>query len=546
MLGTLRAKFGLTATAGLLVAVVMTALLIVVAQRSEGIVNTAHATQQRIATLLDLQNALDRFQTETFLDIRQGPINPPSLKAARTEFIEAADRIHGQLQAGTGLVPATAGQLHLQAMRVVELFDRRSALGREVDEIWERYANQQPLNRVRQVYAGYYDEYHKLRALIHNQVLLENQSLEGAVEHAQALRHAITPIALLCLVLALLGYGVVFSLVWGRLSPGLRTLESRARAVGSGEIGHPIDLDGDDELSQVSHAFDYMAEQLAQKQQSLQQLADSQEAAITERTRELENANQALATADHQRRAFFADISHELRTPLTIIRGEAQTALRSSDDKVIDPVVTLGRILSQTRSLSRLVDDLFLIARAEAGGLVLRERELDVVVLAGRVAKDVSGIAQELGVRVTVQAERPVRVLADPDRVRQALMGLIDNALHHARPPAGGPALEVVLSAWTESGCACISVEDNGPGFAADILSEVFVRFRRGSSTTEGSGLGLSVVRALAEAMGGSVELSNRATGGAVVTLRLRRVLNEEQLESASGRKSAHVVPAAG
>jgi signal transduction histidine kinase len=546
MLGSLRAKFALTAAAGLLVAIVMTVLLIVVAQRSQKIVNAAEDTQQRIAILLNLQNKLDRFQSEALIDIRESAIDPARLQTARDEFIAAANGLRAPLQASSGLPAETAEQLYQQAMRVLQLFDRRRALGRQIDNIWEQYANQQALSRIRQIYAGFYEDYYKLRTLIHNQIPLENQALRDAVERAQALQNATTPTALLCLILALLGYGVVLSLVWGRLSPALRKLEISARAVGAGEMGRPIDLDGNDELSRVSQAFDYMAEQLSQKQQSLQQLAVRQEAAVAERTQELENANQALAAADQQRRAFLADISHELRTPLTIIRGEAQMALRSGDESAVDPVETLERILSQTRSLSRLVDDLFLIARAEAGGLILHESELDIASLTSRVAKDISGIAQDLGVSVSVHADTEVQAVADADRVRQVLIGLIDNALRHARAPSGLPALEITLSAWEEDASACVSVSDNGPGFSPDILGELFVRFRRGGSGAEGSGLGLTVVRALIEAMGGSVELSNRAEGGAAITMRLRRVARENPQDVQREGKNADAVPAAG
>lgn len=529
MLGSLRAKFGLIATAGLLVAVVMTLLLIGLAQRSEAIVSAAQETQQHIAALLDLQNALERFRNETFLDIREESVDSAGLQVARTEFIDAMNRIRALTRVGSSLPPEVGEQLHEQAMRVVELFNRRSDLGREVDDIWEHYANQQALSRIRQAYANYYDDYYKLRELMHNQAQLENRLLEASVARAESLRHATTPVALVCLILALLGYAVVFSLVWGRLVPGLRKLESSARAFGAGAAGHPIDLDGDDELSRVSHAFDYMAEQLAQKQRSLQEFAVSQEAAVADRTRELESANQTLAAADQQRRAFLADISHELRTPLTIIRGEAQMALRQDDNRVVDPISALERILSQTRGLSRLIDDLFLIARAEAGGLVLQECELDVAALAHKVAREVSGIAEELDVRVAVQADAATWSVADPDRIRQMLMALIDNALRHARSPSRHPALEIVLSVWSKQGSTCIAVGDNGPGFAPGTLSELFLRFRRGSSATEGSGLGLGVVRALAEAMGGSVELANRPEGGGVVTMRLRAARVEEE-----------------
>lgn len=518
MLRSLRAKFGVTATAGLLVALVMFCLLIVLANRNERIVKTAQETQHSIAGLFQMQTALDSYQAETLAEVREGPMNPPRYPTVRADFIFTATAIRTPPPSAGPLQKEAAERLYQQSMRVVERYDRRLELNRQIDEIWATYPAQQAQIRVRAAQAEYYDEYYKLRELMHVQALLENQVLQTQVDSAFALRSTTTPIALLSLIFALIGYGVVLSLVWGRLGPGLRKLEASAKAVGAGELDRATGVEGNDELASVSRAFDSMASQLVQKQQSLQEFAARQEVAIADRTRELEAANQALASADQRRRAFLADISHELRTPLTLIRGEAQVALRAHDD--IDPIETLNRILSQTRALSRLVDDLFLISVAEAGGLVLQEQAMDVTAVARRVAKDVASITQEFGIVVTLRAEGPVMAHADPDRVRQVLMGLIDNALRHARRPSGEP-IEITLSVHGDATQVVVTVADNGQGFAQDTMSELFIRFRRGMAS-EGSGLGLSVARALVEAMNGSVELANRPEGGAKITLRLQ------------------------
>jgi signal transduction histidine kinase len=260
-----------------------------------------------------------------------------------------------------------------------------------------------------------------------------------------------------------------------------------------------------------------MAEQLFEKQKTLQQARIGLEHAVRERTEQLEGANKELSASDGRRRAFLADIGHELRTPLTIIRGEAQVALRTADRPDFSPHEVLERIIKHTLDLSRMVEDLFLIARAEAGGLPMQLKQVDIRELIGRVANDFLALVADSGASITAVPGPALPWVVDPDRLRRALAALIENALRHTHD-----RVSVVIDARRTGRGVEITVSDDGPGVDPAIVPELFQRFRRGHTHGEGSGLGLSLVRALVEAQGGHARLENRAEGGARALLEFR------------------------
>jgi len=521
---TLRMKFGLTAVAGLAVVIAMSGILVYTARTSEEIVNVTRASQQRMKGFTRLQERLDHFHRATIytppdnevpqdISLAESERRRKDAEQTRAEFIEALENIRTLPITDPATQPARAAAILDKGYATLTVFGDRKTKVKRVQEVWREKGQQAAVYEALRIYADFY----ALREMIQQEIVVEDKALESAMQRYENFRTTVIPGALACLILAILGFGMLVALVWRRLSPGLKKMELGAQAFGSGEMSHRINLSGHDELSRLARAFDSMAQQLALKQQSLQQFAERQEAAVEARTRELEAANAALAATDERRRAFFADISHELRTPLTIIRGEAQIALRGADEGTMDPVPVLERILSQTRSLSRLVEDLFLIARAEAGGLVLHRETFDLSELVGDLSKDFSALALEVGSKVKAEGERRVYTYADPDRVRQMIMALMDNALRHTRPH-----IVITLATRMEGDWAVVCVSDNGPGFDLSVARELFGRFRRGKTgSKEGAGLGLTLVRALAEAQGGTAELSNRPEGGASITIRL-------------------------
>jgi two-component system OmpR family sensor kinase len=262
--------------------------------------------------------------------------------------------------------------------------------------------------------------------------------------------------------------------------------------------------------------FNAMAQELADDKRALQAGAAGLERAVALRTAELELANAALSAENERRRIFLAEASHELRIPLTIIRGESQVALRALNRGTLDATETFVRILDQTRGMTHLLEDLFLIARAEAGGLPLNRETTDISELIVRVAHDFSSLACESGATVRASAQPGLYASCDRDRIRQSLAALIDNALRHTKP-----GVEIVLEARVEASWVVVTVTDDGPGIDPNTAADLFLRFRRGQTRGEGSGLGLTVVRALAEAHGGTARLGNGENGGTCAELRL-------------------------
>ncbi|MCW2716241.1 ATP-binding protein [Pseudonocardia sp.] len=219
-------------------------------------------------------------------------------------------------------------------------------------------------------------------------------------------------------------------------------------------------------------------------------------------------------------RSFVADAGHELRTPLAILRTELELAARPgrSRDDLVDAVTRAG---GETDRLIRLAEDLLLLARADNHQPFLRPAPLSVPQLLDVAARGAGARAAERGVVVSVQGPDELDVVADPDRLRQAVDNLLDNATRYATP--GGT---VSITAITPvPGRFSLEIADDGPGFPPDFLPRAFERFQRAEAARSrdggGTGLGLSIVRAIAQAHGGSAEATNRPDGGARVTLDL-------------------------
>jgi len=223
-----------------------------------------------------------------------------------------------------------------------------------------------------------------------------------------------------------------------------------------------------------------------------------------------------LEVALERERDFVADAAHELRTPLAALRTELELALRQARTPE-ELRAAVSRSSQETERLSRLADDLLLIARADRGRLPLRLEALDVDELFGSVVTRFDWRARELGKSVLVAPSRGLRVHGDRMRLEQALGNLVDNGLRH-----GGVAVE--LSAGAADGRAELHVRDNGAGFPPDFLGVAFERFSRADPARSGggSGLGLAIVRTVAEAHGGSAAAAN-TSGGADVWLSLPR-----------------------
>jgi len=261
----------------------------------------------------------------------------------------------------------------------------------------------------------------------------------------------------------------------------LRRLEQASRAVADGDLSARAPVDGRDEVTEVSLAFNQMAEQ--------------------------------LESARIRERDFLMSVGHDLRTPLTTIRGYAE-ALDGDEVDPADMERVAGVLHHQTDRLSRLVEDFMLLARLEAREFTLRPERVDVAAHVKEIVGGHMARADAAYVRLEVDIDDNLGLVTiDPDRVGQICGNLLDNALRYT-PESG--IVTVRLS--TDNGAVRLEVADSGPGIAEEDLDRVFDRLfvtqRYRPVRPEGSGLGLAIVRELVDAMGGTIRVHSEIGKG--------------------------------
>ncbi|WP_108816763.1 sensor histidine kinase [Loktanella sp. Alg231-35] len=295
----------------------------------------------------------------------------------------------------------------------------------------------------------------------------------------------------------------------------LKRLLVGVRGFADGDFRSRIKLRGRSELSEISMVLDEMAEVVADKTEALTLENEKLDAAVKERTKTLEHLLAEARQSEVNRRQLLADVSHELRTPLTVIQGESDIALRGSDKTSAEYKEALRRARTAATHTANLVNDLLFMSRNEAGVLRLSREPIDVVELLNEVIA-ISGTDAKL-----TPSQQPVFVNADRQRIRQAVLALLHNAEHH-----GGEDIQVALNEYPDN--VEISISDDGSGMADDEKKHAFERFFRGSNATtryaDGLGLGLPIVRSIAEAHGGYTRINDRPEGGTIVSVSLPRI----------------------
>jgi signal transduction histidine kinase len=266
----------------------------------------------------------------------------------------------------------------------------------------------------------------------------------------------------------------------------LRELGRDAAAIASGDLSRRSRASNRrDEIGELGRSFDTMAE--------------------------------ALQQADDSRRRFLQDAAHELGTPVTAIQTTASALL----DGVYEPEPRhLETIRDEARLLGRIVDDLRTIALAEVGKLPMSIEDVDLAAVAASTADAFAARAAQLRRVLVVDASGPALTRGDPDRLRQVLGALVDNALRHA--PEDG---QIRIRPSASDRWVAVEVADDGPGLGEhpERLFDRFFRADAGTDRTAGhAGLGLAIVRALVEAQGGRVTAANRPGGGASFRVELR------------------------
>jgi two-component system sensor histidine kinase MtrB len=308
--------------------------------------------------------------------------------------------------------------------------------------------------------------------------------------------------------LALIGSALIAQAAATTVLKPVQRLGEAARRLGEGRLDTRLRISGTDELADLSRTFNRAAEALEKK------VAD-------------------MSAREEASRRFVADMSHELRTPLTAITAVAEILEDEADnlDPMIAPAVHL--VVSETRRLSDLVENLMEVTRFDAGTARL---VLDDVDVSDQVTACIDTRAWLDAVEL--HAERGVMARLDPRRLDVILANLIGNALKH-----GGSPVRVLVRTEGPEGCELVvEVQDNGPGIPEDVLPHVFDRFYKASASrprSEGSGLGLSIALENAHIHGGEISAANRAEGGAVFTLRLPRDASDLTGEGAASASAA-------
>jgi len=310
-----------------------------------------------------------------------------------------------------------------------------------------------------------------------------------------------------------------------RLQQPLDRLLEGIHALQAGMLDHRIVVGSRDEFDRVAQHFNAMAIELQQHRGDADAARRRLEEAVQARTSELSSAHDALQKADGRRRQLFADLSHELRTPATAIRGEAEIALRGGQKPVEDYRQALSRIIGGIKQLVGVVDDLMLVAKAEADQLTMRFELVDLPALLADTVQQVQalGALHEVSVRLDGLAGaggQAISVHADADRLRQVIVIALDNAVRYSRP--GG----IVRMDWQpHEDRVSVSITDEGIGIDPEELPLVFQRFVRGRRAREhradGTGIGLSIAQTIIRAHHGDIRIDSVPNRGTTVHIEL-------------------------
>jgi two-component system sensor histidine kinase BaeS len=291
-----------------------------------------------------------------------------------------------------------------------------------------------------------------------------------------------------------LGIGAILAIIlanWvaGFLSQRLQRLETTSRTIAAGDFSARAPAEGSDDVARLAAAFNEMAAQLEESQR--------------------------------RERDFLMSVGHDLRTPLTTLRGYAEALQAGQVDEEDLPRVA-GVLHRQTDRLSRLIEDLTLLARLEAREFTLRPEPVELSAHLGEIVESYRERAEHAHISLATQIADTGVVMIDPDRIGQIAGNLLTNAMRYT--PEGG-SVNVGLIGTPEE--VVLTVGDTGPGIDPEDLPYVFERLyvaqRYRPLRPEGSGLGLTIVRELSDALGGAVSVDSALGEGTLVTVRLPR-----------------------
>jgi signal transduction histidine kinase len=308
-----------------------------------------------------------------------------------------------------------------------------------------------------------------------------------ALEHFQRQFRTIVFTVLGTLLLTFLLCALISERLARNIANPIEAMRNFAIAVGTGHLGEKLSITQNDELGQLAIELNRMSER--------------------------------LASLDKERRGFLANVSHELRTPVsnTLVTLEA---LESGADE--EPALR-GRFihsaLEETKRLSRLIKDLLDLGRLEAGVMPLEKQLLRLPKLIDRATTAIESRMRSKGVGIRIEVAE-VQLQGDPERLLQALLNVLDNAIKHSLQDS-----EIFVSGRIEGAQIAVKIRDTGRGIDEQDLPHIFEQFYTADRSRSGSGtgLGLAISRRIVEAHGGTITASSTVGKGATFTIRLPR-----------------------
>lgn len=362
---------------------------------------------------------------------------------------------------------------------------------------------------------------HDFRPLIDDAIAEERAEVADVEQRSRQLTQRLVLTAGLLALSALFLAAVIGVGLWRSIQRPIDRLLDGTERLAAGALEHRIEVAGPVELARLTNGFNYMGAELEHNRRIQRHARDELERKVVERTAELHRANQALQGLDRLRRRFFADISHELRTPLTALRGEAEVTLRGVQHDSADYRAALQRIAELSAQMGRLVDDLLRLARTDSPHDATELNRLHLDALLDEVCGNARALAEQRGLELSLAlSDRYLNIHGDPQRLTRLLMNLIDNACRYTPVPG-----EVMVSLERDGTDAVVTVSDTGIGIDPDDLEQVFERHYRGQRardrSPDGSGLGLTLARQIAEAHHGRLQLTSRPGVGTTASLRL-------------------------
>lgn len=472
----------------------------------------------------ELATRANRFSEQIAELLLIGEAERPEFEDARASMLTQFDTLRQISAQDHDLTPDSSNAE--EELEEAQRLERMRMLVRQIDRSVERMllldqkgAREEAIALFRAEIENRFDK--EFETLIGEAVKDEHGDVAEADATAQRLSKAlmIGSFVVLGLLLALVvAAGVLFTRSLRRKINGL---VEGTRAIEGGDLAHRIADDAQDEFGEFASRFNAMSATLQSQRTELTAARDNLERQVAERTREIASANQQLTELDRQRVRFFGDISHELKTPLTVLRAEAEVALRGASKPEAVYRAALETIVSQASDIGDLVNDLLFLARSDADQIRFEFRPVSLDSAVAQAVQDGSLLSSARGIRIALDCPKPAPVVrADPRRLKQALLVMLDNSSRYADPgteirvevrPAAGSLVE-------------ISVRDRGQGIPPDEVPLVFERFFRGSRAVEGgggSGLGLPIARWIAERHDGRVDLSSTPGVGTEVRLSL-------------------------